>query len=278
MRSKDDICFLYFALALIEHKLYYIDDEATLGSVQKVLEDIRSFARDIVDNDYEIRTIDPSGNIYIPTGPRTDLASFTRFGLDAECTGMLSTALVGYEDPLHNDCQSGICYWYEQGAYMNNMANYKILRMFHMASVINAYNLRQNEIASELVNGLIERLDDEMELTDNGFEDSDLQEKYNGRLAVDLLRYAATGIPLTSDEVRFIHEQFSKSIESMNAWPYWNMWDPTIPDGVYDAIPDTKHLDFVDFASFIQMCDSPFYNETGQPIVDCNIILHPELW
>ena len=105
---------------------------------------------------------------------------------------------------------------------------------------------------------------------------------YDGKLAGELVKYAAIGLPLTSQEVRFIQEQYQSSIDVWNSFEYWDLWDPSIPDGVID-LGNRDYYPYSDVAFenmtiFLEYCASPYLNQSGVAPVDCDLIQDMENW
>lgn len=278
-RSKDDICSLFRMTAFLPFYFGELNEEAANQAIYNLYRDMQAFARDVVDSGYKIRTRDGDGNIYIPS---EDFASFVNYGLEAECTARLSAALLGYEENLGIDCGNGIVSWYENIATTTHFYNFHLIRAFHMAAFMLSILYQEDQAAYNLGQGLIERMDSDMEKTEGFYEDPDKQENYNAKLAGALVEYAACGLPLTSKEVRLIHQYYEESIEVWNDWEYWDLWSDSIPDGQYYEghynYNVLTEVPFQDMAAFLHLCDSPFYNETVAKVVDCNIIRDPSQW
>lgn len=279
MRSKDDVCHVFRGVGMMEvlaHEFASASPEAYEG-VTNAIADVKAFAKDVVDYGYHIRTVDVDGTIYIPD---QDLASFMDYGPEQECNARISSAFLGYEtaDNVYGediDCGNGIAPYYEMVATTTHLWNWAIIRNFHMSAILQALNNGDEVRALELLNGLIQRVEEDMDRTVDTYEDK--QEGYNGDLAGQMVKYACCGLPLTSEEVRFIHQYYDMAIEDWNNWEYWDLWDESHGDGEYPYKPDSL-VDFEDVTSMLQYCASPYKNEAGAEIVDCDIIRDPAQW
>ena len=274
MRSKDDVCHLFRAAGLLEHFLDVFDDPDVSAGVKNTYLDLKTFARDIVDHGFKIRSVDHGGDIFIPD---IDLASFVYYGKKAECQATLAAQLFAYGNEGDVECGNGRTGLYEVIATASHMFNYDIIRNFHMAALLHSLNTRRDDVARALMQGLIERSDEDMGKTRDHFDDPGDQERFNGDLAGNLPKYAACGLPLTSEEVRFVHQYYDVAIEVWNDWEYWDLWDDSVPDGEHPYKPSTR-IDFHDMISFLQLCASPYYNDSGAEVVDCDIIRDSANW
>jgi hypothetical protein len=130
-----------------------------------------------------------------------------------------------------------------------------------------------------LFNGLIERADNDMV---KEYDNPDKQLQYEGELAGYLIRYATCGMPLTSEEVKHIHENYEVDIQRWEEFDLWDPFDSSIPDGEHQGewlkYSPSDHVRFEDMVSFLQMCASPFYNDSLAQVVDCSIIADPSQW
>jgi len=286
MRSKDDLPHMFRVAPLLLRVVEKGKDENVRAAAQIAYDYLQGFAKDIVDHGYEIRTKE-DGLAYVPKEEENpdltkDLASFVVYDSwipNAECDPKLTSALLAYGEPLENDCGNGISAQYETVATGQNFFNYAIVRYFHLTAIVNALTIGENDIAEDLLEGLVERVDimtaDEEERVDHLEWDSDM--------ASFLLAAAASGLPLTSVEARIIHERYSMSVDFYSAWEYWDMYSPTIPDGTYEYRPtrddvDTKHNRPEELAYLIHYCYSPWRNPAGVDIVDCEVVADPSRW
>jgi formylglycine-generating enzyme required for sulfatase activity len=99
-----------------------------------------------------------------------------------------------------------------------------------------------------------------------------------------LMRSAAVGVPLTASEVRRIHAFHLQTLQEYADFPNWDLWDPSVPDGVYSFRYDfhprqrPSALRDEDLATLVEYCWSPFTNPAGAMLVDCDIIRDPTRW
>lgn len=277
-RSKDDVCHVFYAMGLIPFYLNQFTDEVTNEAVAKMLEDVSKFAKDVVDAGYNIRTRDHDGTIFIPNEDFASLNSYTWVDPNAECNARLSSAFLGYSNTQGIDCGNGVAAIYEDFATMGHIFNYTIIRHFHLAAILQALHHNENNIALKLLEGLADRMEKENNTEPEDIKDQNVY-KFNRKLAGRMVRYAIVGLPLTSDEVRFIYEEFEKGIDYWNSWEYWDIW--SLEDGTYqdgNNYYPASNIDLENMTSFFTYCNSPYRNETGVPIVDCDIIRDPSQW
>lgn len=272
MRSKDDLPHLFRA-AFFVHAVAAEGAHAPVrAAADTACRYLERFARDIVDNDYAIRTRDRTGRIYIPN---QDLATFTTYDAISpygECTSKLTVALMGYGRSLGNRCGDGYGTVYQKLAPRIRYYNLAIIRGFHMSAALWSFLTGRNGTARGLLKGLVVRMGDSPSF-EGDFDDIS-QAEWDADHAAFLLQSAACGIPLRPDEVRKIHHEFRREIRRMDAWRYWNVWSDTIPDGTYPRSPRGR-LDIDDVGLFFEYCYSPLRSRHGAPCVDCDELLEP---
>ena len=111
-----------------------------------------------------------------------------------------------------------------------------------------------------------------------------LHDSWDSDLASIMLAAATGGFPLTSDEARYIIAEYDTAMDHYYTWDYWDLWDPSVPDGQVPYRPSsqmTSEKDVVrwsEMSYLIEFCYSPFRNDTSVVPVNCNIILDPSLW
>jgi hypothetical protein len=110
------------------------------------------------------------------------------------------------------------------------------------------------------------------------FEDPADQEYYNGELSAHIVKAAAVGVPLKSQEIRLLYQWYDQAIEAWESWGYWDIWDSSIPDGIEIPYNPSSRVPFRDVMNFMQYCASPYKNPDGQSFVDCDIIMNPSQW
>lgn len=277
MRSKDDVPHIYRATAYI----IYLEELSKDEELRKVAEEahyyMRGFAKDIVDSGYHIRTKDKDGNVYIPS---EDLASFVTYEfMDpyAECNAKLTTALIAYGDTRGLNCKKGGINAYEEAAVKSHYYNLEIVSNFHLDAQLFSLINRQDRFAKYLSEGIAERIDTYLSRADTDFKDI---KSFKGDMAVYLIKAASQGIPLKNKEARLIYEQYSKAIDDFIKWPYWDLWDPSIPDGQYPYSPYSENgqIGIEELFFVFEYCFSFFRAENGARIFDCDIVKDRSRW
>lgn len=280
MRSKDDVPHLFRVLPVLQRVVQDTDDAEVRDAAQAAVDRLTAFAKDIVDHGYHIRTKE-DGETYIPV---EDLASFVAYEQllpNGECTAKLAAALIGYGQPLWNDCGGGISESYEGISTNNHYFNYAIIRYFHLAAITNALVAGHHEVARELLDGLVERVDVMTADSEERLEHFE----WDPDMASFLLASAASGLPLTGAEARVVQEQYAAAVEHYQDWPHWDLWDPSVPDGEYSYKPsrddpeqDRKYVRPEELTYLLQYCYSPWRNAAGAEVVDCDVVLDPTRW
>lgn len=300
MRSKDDVPHMFRLVPLLERVAADTADDEVRASAELALEYLRAFARDIVDHGYQIRTKE-DGEVFVPkdeTGGVADLASFVKYeslSPNGECTAKLAAALIGYGQPLWNDCGGGINETYEELATTIHYFNYAIIRYFHLSALTNALAAGEIETARVLMDGLVERVD---AMTANEVERLEHWE-WDADVASFLLAAGASGLPLTAAEARLIQREYGLSVDhyrSPGAWRdepcqqganCWDLWDSSVPDGEYDYKPtrddpdpatEKKYVRPEELAYLLHYCYSPWKSPAGVEPVDCDVVLDSNRW
>jgi len=284
MRSKDDVPHILRTVPMLMRLANEAPDEDVREAASLALKYLRGFAKDIVDSGFYIRTKEV-GDAYVPRdsyGVVADLASYVNYEWivsDAECNSKLATVLVAYGEPMGVNCGIGFGSIYEEIATKQHYFNYDIIRYFHIAATTNALMNWQVDVARTLLEGLAMRADARM----NGEGNWENYPQWNADLAAFLTAAATAGLPLTSREARLVMEMYSKAVDYYSTWPYWDLWDDSVPDGVYNYKPGRDAPDgpvprIEEMAYIIEYCFSPFKNPTTKEFVDCEIVADPDRW
>jgi hypothetical protein len=282
MRSKDDLPWMYRAAAWFPYLRDLSPDPRVRAAVVEALAHMRGFAQDIVDSGWLIRTKDAQGAPYVPSEDLASFVAYTGIFPDAECDARLSTALLATGGPLDQDCGSGQGSPYDLIAGAGNYYNYSIVDGFHMNALHLSLVERQDTAARALLAGLTTRIE---RYRDPGSGEPGQQNENWGRdVSVLLLQAAALGLPLTSDEARQVQRYLRRAVELYAAFPNWDLWDPTVPDGVYDfrrgfqpaRVPEAVRVE--ELTLLLEYCWSPFRNPAGARFVDCSRVADPRRW
>ncbi len=280
MRSKDDVPHIYRVIPILMRVAQDADDEEVKAAAQAAVDHVHGFAADIVDSGYQIRTKE-AGEVFVP--PDQDLASFVKYDAVAplgECNAKLTSALIGKGDAQGNDCGPGLGPIYEDLATAINYYNYQIVRYFHLAAITNALVRRNDAAARVLLDGLVERVDTMMSDEAHRLKHAE----WDGDAAPTLLAAAASGLPLTGTEARFVQDVYARSADHYAAWSGWDPWDASVPDGAYEWQPprsDAAGVFYVEpeeIAFLVEYCQSAWKNPAGVELVDCGVVLDPSRW
>ncbi len=283
-RSKDDVPYFYRVAAWLPYVAELAADPGIRQAAAQALDLLERFARDIVDSGWNIRTRDAGGNVI--TVEDQDLASFVRYtGIfpDAECDPRLASALLGFGEPLDQDCGDGQGSLYDTIAGAANYFNYGIIDNFHMAAVALALTRGYPEVAKRLLEGLITRI--ERYRDPQSGEPGQSNENWPRDVARLLLMAASVGVPLTSEEAAEVRGFYGRTIEAYRNFPRWDLWDPSVPDGTYSFRDGGMHprhepayIRIEDIAFVLEYCWSPFRNPAGAPVADCDTVRDPARW
>jgi len=291
-RSKDGLGYLYKASVSVHRAAVHAMNPGIREACGETWDLLTSFARDIVDNGYLIRSKDKDGSPYRPgVDPEPpeadvgDLATFTTWDPlfpGAECTAVQATALLGYGDRRGSDCDPfGGHRIYEIGAILNNPPNGHIMRSFHIANIALALHAGEHEAALKALGGLEQRFERDLSL-DLSYvgvpEDS-----WHRDMALNWLQAASAGYCLTHDEVRAVHTYALRAIEEFNRWGNWDLWSDAVPEGedldvfppTHKTLPDGSRLYWFRpsvMGLFLETCWGLYRNPDSPKIIDCEIL------
>jgi len=270
-RSKDDMGQVFRSLAQIQACAPRLDG-AGQADLAQAMSLYASWSRQVESEGWSIATLDKNANVYTPPVSET-LAHYTLVD-NVECPGALMMRLLGDGNPGTVSCGSGISNTETLlGSQMKNGVK-QILRTHHEAAVNMALLTNQTTPALALLQGLAARVDSDFAAASSASPPANV----NPDDIVSLLLHAAnTGVPLTSNEVRWLHGRLDAASASYraagNAATY-RVFDAATPDGVYPFDPSGSGMSFSDIGLVLGSCASPFRNTTGRPIVDCQRLLN----
>ena len=290
MRSKDDVPHMYRMVPMLRRVAEVGREDHVREAAALALEYMEGFAKDIVDQGYQIRTKE-DGVAFVPlleNGSVNDLASFVLFEPvfpNAECNAKIASALISYHAPLENTCGEADWNMYEDLAIDQHYFNLAIIRYFHLSSLANALT-EEDEAAETLMEGVVKRADRYMHGEGYGVDDW----SHPSDLAGWLLAAAATGLPLTDAEARHVADWYSRSADHYAAFPAWDPWDPAVPDGEFEYKPTdwsydtpgdtegpkTRYVRLPEMSFILEYCWSPYRG--GARLLDCDLVRDPARW
>ena len=271
-RSKDCIGEMYRAVAQMR-SCQGCMSTAGEQDLEQMFDLYASWSRQVEDDGWGIATYDKDLSIYIPM---EDLARFVLIA-DAECAGVLALRFLGRGDPGTLDCEDGIS-WPEDVAFFNNdlmkSGNKQMLRSYHQAAISFALDTGHDAVALALIEGMADRLDRNMDYLD---QNGQLPDNLDTKDLVTLIVEAATvGVPLTSREVRWVHQQIGRAAQDYLA-PGWHnhfhVFDAAVPDGDYFYKPGSDEMLLNDFGLPLGACASIWRNPASRQLLDCDRVL-----
>jgi hypothetical protein len=185
---------------------------------------------------------------------------------------MLMIRLVGHGNPGILACGSGISLEEMLAGDLIKSGNKQMLRTYHEAAANHALLAGQNTAAQSLLKGLAQRIAGNLAGVEAGKPPSNLN-------LVDLvplmLHSANAGVPLTSREVRWLHERIKQAdahFRSAGLKPVFNTFDPTTPDGTYAYEPPSVGIQITELGLPLGTCASQYRNTSGRPLLDCALV------
>lgn len=268
-RSKDDIGHMLRAVAQLGSCAPGFAEPDAADDFVELRERYAAWSRKVEDDGWYIATLDADAELWLPD----DLLA--RF-VEAECTAKLAIRLLGHFDEGDLECGNGIGP-IDAAIIAANDHNGNILRSFHEAAVNNALLAGRDDLALALLGGVADRIAEGMD----GFDGTaDPVPHLGGADLVDMMAHgAAAGVPLTSREVRWLHEQIAAAhgsyVDNPALLPSIEVFEATTPDGEYGYEPGAGGINFVSLAALLGTCASPCVNPATRPVLDCAMV---EAW
>jgi hypothetical protein len=262
-RSKDDMGHLLRTVALMDACGGHFTEAGAEEDLAEMRRLYTEWAQRVEGDAFRIATIDPSGDVVIPS---LDLARYFIEG------GIECHASIAIRSLARND-HGGVTCLMPTGAIgdpadgLNNSA-VQIVRTHHEAAAGLALVTDQPALARTMIEGLGTRLTGIFDRYDAG----DMPDTARfGDVAQLVLESLALGVPLTSREVRWLHARIAQADASYDTTrPEWRVFDATPPEGAYVFEPGGAGIDFKDLALPLADCIAPFRNPTSRPVLDCD--------
>jgi hypothetical protein len=297
MRSKDDVPHIFRLVPVLR----YAAEGAQAANVKEACGEalglLELFAKDIVESDYRIRTKDKDGKVMIfgftddpeLNQKQGDLASFIHYREivpEGECNARRGAELIGYHRQVKENCGRGEPNAYDEISFSINSYNNRICRYFHLAHVANSLVNRDDKASAKLLDGLAERMEKEKAVPPEKMQTT--EDQWWMDVALYLAQSHSFGLPLLSDEVRLVHKYYGRAADELAAWPYWDPWAASVPQGELGGYrpgsckgsgdQQTCWFRVEDMAQIFENCWSPFVNQSGAKLVDCDIVRDPAKW
>jgi len=281
MRSKDDVRSIVRTAMFLPYVIADAKDEFVREACQETYDIMVGFNKDIVEHGYYIRTKGPDGVAYIIPCSDQDLGSYSCYtDIDPtnECCARLATDLIAYGEQKTEDCGNCVGSMYDAFASAAHFYNIPIIWDYHMAAVGNALVYGQNDLALKLLDGLKQRVDSYIHPVDD--EPGHKHHAWFRELSVMLVQAASVGLPLTWLEARQVHEQWAYAVEEFAAFPNWDPWADSVPDGPVQFRPHASDdgIDVESITMFMEYCNSPFKNPDGASFIDCDVVADMTEW
>jgi len=181
---------------------------------------------------------------YIPPISET-LAHFTMLG-NVECAAVLALRMLGRTDTGTIDCGNGISSAEKIAGTQINGSAKQILRTSHEAAINIALLKGNNDVALALLQGLTVRVETDLGAMESSNPPANVNKK---DVAALLLHAANAGVPLTSHEVRWLHQRIHEAFVAYrdpSMATAYRVFDPATPDGTYPYQPEGDGLAFSD--------------------------------
>ncbi len=266
-RSKDDIGRMVRSIAHLEQCRDLFEN----GDTRADLDDLRgryaAWARRVEDDGWRIATWNKARELWLPPD---DLARFVT-ALDTECDATLLTRLLGRGDPGDIDCGTGIN-GLEEVFVAANHQEAGLFNSYHQAAILLALTTGHPDVAEAHLPALGERITTTLDRLDAGDPPNFFSAEGLAELMIDA---ANVGLPLTSREVRWLHERIDESLAfhgRPEASAMFRLFDPATPDGQYGFDPFGPGIEFRSIGALLGTCFSRWRNPATRPVLDCDLV------
>ena len=269
-RSKDDIGHMLRAIGQIQSCGSRLPSDGA-KELDEMREQYGSWSRRVEDDAFSIATWDKSLQYWIPPINET-LAHYTLLG-NVECVGALSIRLLGRGDSGTLSCDNGISDAEKLAGTQVNGSAKQILRTHHEAAVNMALWSGNNDVAQKLLQGLTVRVETDLAALESSNPPANVNKK---DVAALLLHAANTGVPLTSHEVRWLHQRIHEAYTTYRdpgMAATYRVFDAATPDGAYAYQPEGDGLAFSDIGVLLGMCAAQYRNPATRPVLACDKLL-----
>lgn len=271
-RSKDDIGHMLRGLAQVQACVPRLD-AAGQADVAQALDLYGAWSRRVEDDGFSIATLDQNLSLTIPPITET-LAHYVPLSIsDVECPGQLAIRLLGRNTSGSISCGSGFSSTEKLTLSQMKNGNRQILRTHHEAALNWALLRGETGPALDLLKGMTDRITTDLGLITSANPPSNIEPN---DIVSQVIHAANAGVPLTSNEVRWLHGRLHTTYQSLrdpSLAPLFHVFDPSTPDGEYGYDLPTTGMPFSDLALLIGTCASPLRNPTGRAVLDCDRLL-----
>ena len=170
---------------------------------------------------------------------------------------MLAIRLVGQGSPGNLSCGNGISLEEVLGGELIKSGNKQMLRTYHEAAANHALLTGQNAAALDLPKGLATRIETNLNLMD---------------FAALIMHSANAGVPLTSREVRWLHERIKQAhahYRQASLKASFDLFNSATPDGAYPYEPGSVGIHVTELGLPLGSCASQLRNPNSRPLLDC---------
>lgn len=267
-RSIDDIGQMIRGMSQVQvcHQIFSPEVQTDLEQMNQLY---ANWARSVEAARFVIPDFTKKAEIYIPRNGIGDFDAFARFGFDPNCAGKLAIRFLYAPDSGQLSCGDGISLLERMiEKYVSNDV-IEILRSHHVAGIAMAELRGQKQVATSLRQGLSTRLDRDLSIAKNPASRPklDIQD-----IPAEFVHANNVGVPLTSDEIRYLYERLHLAYEGMRQpqfYPVFHLFDTSVPDGRYNYDAPQLGLYFYTLAPMLGACSSRWAQTSVRPILDC---------
>lgn len=268
-RSTDDIGHMLRAMVQTQscRDAFSSDARADLDHMTSLY---ANWARGVDSNKFNIPTYDLNAEIISVKNAWGDYNAYKVVGLDPTCIEKLAIRYMHQPDAGNLKCGNGISVLEKMfGRLLQNDA-IEILRSHHLAAAGLAQFNSSSTAAEKLLKGLEHRMNRDFHIANN----PTIAAKYDIQdIASFMIHSNNVGLPLTSDEIRYLYGRIDIAHTGMLDPVNYNklhLFDSSVPNGTYSFDPPHNGIYFYALGVMIGSCTSTFKNSNNiRPLLDC---------
>lgn len=267
-RSVDDIGHMIRAMAQVQSCRTIFGEEAK-ADLDQMNALYRTWASDVDANNFIIPTYNLKAERILENNGVGDYNTYKVPGFDPTCVEKLAVRFLHSNDAQNLKCKKGISLVEKiTSKYLKNDA-IEILRSYHVAAVAMSQLKSQTQVAEKLMEGLSDRMDRDLRVAKN----IKISPKFDIQdIATFFIHATNAGVPMTSEEIRFVYERLHIAYKEMRSTMHYNtfhLFDASVPDGDYSFDPPNEGLYFYALGPMIGTCTSNLGKFSSRPLLDC---------
>ncbi len=268
-RSIDDIGQMIRAMSQIQvcHNIFSKETQIDLEEMNHLY---ANWAKSVEDAQFVIPGFNKQAEIVVKKNGIGDYDAFGKFlGFNPNCAGKMAIHFLYDSQSRGFNCGNGLSILERVlNRYLSNDV-IEILRSHHISSIAMAELRGQKDIALKLRQGLATRIENDLGFARNPASRPKLDTQ---DIPAEFVHANNVGVPLTSNEIRFLYERLHQAYEGMRQPQFYStfhLFDSTVPDGQYNYDAPSTGLYFYTLAPMVGACASTWVQSSVRPLLNC---------